>query len=138
MKTKNNKLSSSKEDYLEAIAVLKKDGGIARVKDISRLMNVKKPSVTDALNTLSKDGLIIHERYSYVDLTREGERLALRVQKRHDVLIKFLTEILNIDRHIATEDACRMEHTISPETFEKLIKFMRSIEIAKKHKRKVQ
>ncbi|MFH1655073.1 MAG: metal-dependent transcriptional regulator [Candidatus Omnitrophota bacterium] len=117
-------LSSNMEDYLEAIALLKKDKGVARVKDISRLMHVKIPSATGALNVLSKNGLVVHERYSYVDLTSEGQTIAKKIQRRHDMLIKFLTEILNIDSKIAQEDACRMEHSISPQTFEKLARFI--------------
>ena len=125
---KSKKLSPNMEDYLEAIALLKKNKGVARVRDISRLMNVKSPSVTAALNTLSKNGLVVHERYGYVELTREGERLAQGVQRRHDMLIKFLTEILNIDPKIAREDACKMEHSVSTETSKKLTKFIQFVE----------
>ena len=89
---RRRKISSNMEDYLEAIALLGKQKGVARVRDISRLMGVATPSVTDALSILSKNGLIIHERYGYVDLTPEGEKLARDVQKRHNMLIKFLTE----------------------------------------------
>ena len=121
-------LSSSMEDYLETIAVLKKDQGVARVKDISLMMQVKKPSVTSALNCLSLNGLVIHERYGYVDLTPEGERLAQNVQKRHDMLIKFLVEILGINKSIAEKDACQMEHAISPQTNERLGEFIEFVE----------
>ena len=136
MKGKRKRLSSNMEDYLEAIAVLKKDEGIARVKGISRLMNVKKPSVTDALDTLSKSGLIKHERYGYVDLTEEGERLAHGIKSRHDTLIKFLTQILDIDPKIASVDACKMEHTISPKTFESLTKFIETSSKQSKYRTK--
>jgi len=118
------KISSHMEDYLEVIAELKKKKVVARVKDISQRMDVATPSVTSALNTLSREGLIIHERYGYVELTPDGERIASGVQHRHDTLIKFLTEILDIDPKIAREDACKMEHSISPETLEKLTKFV--------------
>ncbi len=129
MVIKNNKsLSPTMEDYLEAIALLKKDRGVARVKDIGRMMSVKKPSVTGALSALSKNGFVVHERYGYVDLTPEGERLARGVQKRHDILTKFLIEILNINSKIAAEDACKMEHSISPQSFEKLTKFIEFVE----------
>ena len=121
-------LSSNMEDYLEAIAVLKKDKKIARVKDISSLMNVRTPSVTAALTFLCQQGLVEHERYGYVDLTPEGERLAQRVVKRHDTLIKFFTDILKINPDIAQNDACKIEHSISPESFAKLTKFVEFIE----------
>jgi DtxR family Mn-dependent transcriptional regulator len=132
---KREKVSSNMEDYLEAIISLRRENGIARVKDISSLLNVKTPSVTSALNTLSKDGFVIHERYGYVELTPEGERLAKNVQRRHEILIKFLTEILNIHPKIATEDACKIEHSISPQTFKKLTKFIEFVETCPDHDR---
>ncbi len=122
------KLSSNMEDYLEAVAVLKKKNGVARVRDISRLLNVKTSSVTSALNNLSKHGFVNHERYGYVEFTKVGEDLAQHVQKKHNVLIKFLTNILSIDPKIAGEDACKIEHTLSPQTFQKLTKFMEFVE----------
>jgi len=125
---RKNKLSSNMEDYLEAVAVLKKKNGIARVRDIGKLLNVKTSSVTSALSTLSKSGFVVHERYGYVELTKEGEVLAQHVQRRHDILIKFLTDILSIDSNIAGEDACKMEHTLSPRTFQKLTKFIEFVE----------
>lgn len=125
---KGEKLSLSMEDYLEAIALLKKEKGVARVRDISQLLKVKAPSVTAALKALSAEKLVIHERYGYVDLTPEGERLARQVQGRHDALVKFLAGILNIHPRIAAEDACKMEHSVSPQTFEKLTKFIEFVE----------
>mgnify|MGYP001119619581 CR=1 FL=1 len=132
---KTKKLSSNMEDYLEAIIVLKKKKGVARVKDISRLLKVTTPSVNAALATLSNDGLVLHERYGYVDLTAEGERIAQGVQKRHDMLVKFLSDILNISPQIAVEDACKMEHTISRQTFRKLTKFIEFVETCPDHDR---
>ena len=127
---KKVELSSNMEDYLEAIAILKEKNVIARVRDISEFLNVKTPSVTSALNTLSKYGFVIHERYGYVELTKKGEELAQHIKKRHYLLLKFLTNILSVDSKIATEDACKMEHTLSPQTFQKLTKF---IEFVEKH-----
>ena len=116
------------EDYLETIVFLREKNKVARVRDISNTLNVRAPSVTSALASLSKNNLVIHERYGYVQLTPEGERLAEIIVKKHKILIKFLTKILNINSKIATEDACKMEHSISPQTFEKLTKFMEFIE----------
>ena len=132
---KNGKLSSHMEDYLEAVAALKKEKGAARVRDIGRRLNVKKPSVTSALNTLSRSGLVVHERYGYVDLTPEGQRIALGVQARHDILVKFLTNILSVAPRIAVEDACRLEHSISAVTLEKLTKFIAFVETCPDHNR---
>lgn len=123
------------EDYLEAIAMLKKEEGIARVRDISRLLKVKTSSVTAALNTLSKENLVIHERYGYVDFTEEGEKIAQGVLRRHNMLIKFLSEVLNIEPKIASVDACKMEHSISSQTFKKLTKFIEFVETCPEHDR---
>ena len=125
---KNKKLSSNMEDYLEAVAMLKKEKGVARVKDISHLLNVEPPSVASALNNLSRNQLIIHERYGYVELTPEGKRVAKEVERRHKILVKFLTKILSISPKIAIEDACKMEHSMSPQTFRKLTKFIEFVE----------
>ena len=125
---KRHKLSSSMEDYLEAIAVLNKEKGTVRVKDISRLMNVKNPSVTGALATLERDDLVRHERYGYVELTSKGERIAHDIQKRHAIVARFLTLVLKIDPRIAEEDSCRIEHAISLETFDRFTKFIEFVE----------
>lgn len=116
------------EDYLETIAALKKEKGVARVRDISRAIGVKDPSVNSALNFLSKEGLVIHERYGYVDLTSAGEQIARKIQNRHNMLFKFFTKILKVDRKIASEDACKIEHTISPQTFSRLTEFIQFVE----------
>ncbi len=122
------KLSSTMEDYLEAIAALKKQNEVARVRDIGRLLDVKSSSVNAALNTLSKKGFVAHEKYGYVNLTPAGEKIAGNIQSRHDLLLKFLTEILNINNDEARQDACKMEHTISSKTFDRLTKFIRFVE----------
>lgn len=128
METGIKKISSNMEDYLEAIALLQKEKGIARVSDIGRLLQVKKPSVNAALATLAKSNLILHERYRTVELTREGQRIAGDVQERHDMVFKFLSGILEINEKIAQADACKIEHAISPVTFDRLTKFIHFVE----------
>lgn len=116
------------EDYLEAIAVLKKRNDVARVRDISHFLSVKSSSVNAALRILSKKGLVVHEKYGYVNLTPGGEKIAWNIQSKHDLFLKFLTEILSIDDSEALQDACKMEHTISPKTFDRLTKFIQFVE----------
>ncbi len=128
METGTKKISSNMEDYLEAIALLQKEKGIARVSNISRLLQVKKPSVNAALATLAKSNLILHERYRIVELTKEGRQIAGDVQERHDMVFKFLSGILEINEKTAQADACKIEHAISPVTFERLAKFIRFVE----------
>lgn len=116
--------TASMEDYLEAIAVLRGEGEVVRVKQISHALGVKMPSVTSALRKLSAEGLVKHERYGYVELTAEGDKAAEDVIRRHEALRHFLIEILNVDPKIAGEDACKMEHAISPTSLERLAKFL--------------
>ena len=125
------KLSSSLEDYLEVIYALNKENknGVARVGDIANKLAVKSSSVNFALNVLSGKGLVVHEKYRHVNLTAEGKKLAREVQNKHDMFLKFLTEILSIEEKIALQDACRMEHAISLQTFNKLTKFIRFVGI---------
>jgi DtxR family Mn-dependent transcriptional regulator len=118
-----NNLSATLENYLETIAMLKKEKKHARVGDIAKCLNVKSSSVNVAINFLAKNGLVIHERYGYVDLTYQGGKIAYEVQKKHDILNKFLNKLLFIDSEIAAKEACEMEHTVSVATthrFERL------------------
>jgi|TARA_Y100000031_G_C8220081_1_gene385449 DtxR family Mn-dependent transcriptional regulator len=116
--------SASMEDYLEAIALLSERNNEVRVTEISRTLGVKKPSVTSALTKLAQGGLLKHERYGQAKLTTKGQRIAQDVFHRHETLRHFLTEILKVDPKVATNDACKMEHTVSPATLEKLAKFV--------------
>lgn len=120
------RLTSSMENYLETIRNLEKDKGVVRVKNIARELKVKMPSVSGALETLAKEGLISHEKYGYIELTNEGKRLAEAICSRHRTLFKFLTEVLGVDPKTADEDACKMEHTVSPPVLEKLVELVES------------
>jgi DtxR family Mn-dependent transcriptional regulator len=121
METKH---SASMEDYLESIIILGEGKEAVRVSQISRALGVKMPSVTAALSKLSQQGLVEHKRYGRVQLTPEGEKIAEDVFRRHEALRRFLTAILNVDSRIAADDACKMEHAVSPATQEKLAKFV--------------
>jgi Mn-dependent transcriptional regulator len=116
------------EDYLEAIANLHEERRVVRVNQISQALGVKMPSVTSALKRLSEQGLAVHEKYGYVELTPEGDRVAGEVIHRHKALSRFFAQALNIDQETAEEDACRIEHVISPLSLERVIKFIEFIE----------
>lgn len=134
----NKKLTESLENYLETIGMLIKKNKIARVKDISKELNVKNSSVNIALNVLADKGLIIHEKYGYVELTPEGQKIADDIQHKEDVLLRFFTEILGVDKDVALKDACRMEHTISDETLAKLIFFIGKVDKEVSFKKAIQ
>lgn len=128
MKTAETKITGSMEDYLEAIAALSKEKGEARVNEIGELLRVKNSSVNSAVSNLAKHDLVRHERYGSVELTSAGEEMASAIQKKHDTLYKFLTEILAVDPKTADRDACKMEHALSSGTSGRLIKFIEFIE----------
>jgi len=120
--------SASMEDYLEAIANLGEGRKVVRVKQISQMLGVKMPSVTSALRKLSEQELVEHERYGHIKLTREGNKVARNVIRRHKALTRFFTQALGIDQETAEEDACRIEHVISSLSMERLAKFVEFIE----------
>jgi DtxR family Mn-dependent transcriptional regulator len=117
-------LSASIEDYLETILVLSETDKAVRVTDIAKKLDVAKPSVTAAINTLKEMGLVTQERYGKVFLTPSGREHAVRVKRRHRVLRAFLIQILGVSPDTADKDACLMEHVISSETMEKLVLFL--------------
>lgn len=117
------------EDYLESIYCIIGEKGFARTKDLSQILGVSPPTVTEMLHKLDERGLIAYEPYSPVRLTGEGERIAKAIHKRHVTLTKLLGIILVSDK-VADEDACRMEHILHPETIEQFSKLVEFVENA--------
>ncbi|MDX9721722.1 MAG: DtxR family transcriptional regulator [Myxococcota bacterium] len=115
-------LTGSLEDYLETIFLLVADHGFARVRDIAKARDVKAGSVSPALKRLSDLGLIRYERREYVGLTLEGELAARRVLARHDLLRRFFSEILQMPDDAAEREACAIEHVLSPEAMDRLVR----------------
>lgn len=122
------KLSQSLEDYIEAIYVISLNSKVVRVKEVAEFLNVKTPSVVDAIGKLSERGLVVHEKYGYLELTDEGYRLAKEVNNKHERLFKFLKEVLGVSSTTSKKDACNIEHYISKEAMEKMIKFTNFID----------
>ena len=112
-------IRESAEDYLEAILVLsRKDGGVRSV-DIASMLGVSKPSVSHAMKLLREDGYIAMDRYGTVTLLEKGMEIAERIYERHTVLTKML-EGLGVSEEVAKADACKLEHDVSEESFEKI------------------
>lgn len=124
-------LSEARENYLKAIVRLEAREGTAWVSDIGEFLNVKKPSVTVAIETLRREGLVRHEPYGGIELTASGKKLAMRVVRRHDHIVKFLSQVLQVDRRLAEKDACGMEHVISETTLNKMMQFIEFMGIGK-------
>ena len=112
-------IRESAEDYLESILVLSQKGGGVRSVDIAARLGVSKPSVSHAMKLLREDGYIAMDRYGTVTLLEKGAEIANRIYERHTVLTKML-EGLGVPSEIARADACKMEHDISPESFERI------------------
>ena len=121
-------LTSVMEDYLEVIYDLDKNKKVVRVKDIAKKLDVKMPTVTSMLKTLSSRGLIHYEKYEYVELTKTGGHIGREMQKKHQILRTFLTDILKVEYETADEEACKMEHALSDGTLSTLTEFMEFIQ----------
>lgn len=118
-------LTRSEEDYLEAIYMIKQKKKGVQTKEVAKHLDIKLPSVTESIKKLSKKNLTIYEKYGRIQLTKKGEKYAKEVYKKHQTLFLFLTKILGIKKGTALKDACLMEHSLSTETLEKLIKFVK-------------
>ena len=107
----------SGEMYLEAILVLAKKSGYVRSIDVSEYLGYSKPSVPRAMGNLREGGYILMEKDGAITLTDSGKKLAETIYERHTVLSELLIR-LGVDEKTATDDACRIEHVISDESFQ--------------------
>ena len=113
------KIQESAENYLETILILKKRLGIVRSIDIANELSVSKPSVSVAMKNLRTNGYIDMDGDGHITLLEQGLEIAEKMYERHTLLTSWLTS-LGVDPTVAAEDACRIEHVISAETFEAL------------------
>jgi DtxR family Mn-dependent transcriptional regulator len=117
-------LTASMEDYLEAIFEIEKVRKSVRVKDVANKLGVTMPSVNGALKNLEARGYITHERYDHIELTESGQAQAARVASRHEMIYRFLRDILNVGDSTAQSDACRIEHVMSRETVDRMADYI--------------
>ena len=120
------KIGESKEDYLEAAYVLKRQKGYVRNFLLCNYLNYSKASVSVAICGLVVEGYVIKDEHGYVELTAEGKKIAKKVYARHLLLEEFL-ELIGVSLETANHDACRMEHTISEESYKKIQELVRKI-----------
>lgn len=113
------KIQESGEDYLEAILILKQEKGTVRAIDVAHRLNFSKPSVSRAVKLLREDGELTVDADGALELTDKGREIAERIYERHRLLTLWFTE-LGVSQAQAAADACRVEHDISAETFQKL------------------
>lgn len=113
------KLHESPEDYLETILILSEENESVRSIDIATHLGFSKPSVSVAMKKLKENGFISMDPYGKVTLTDSGREIASKVYERHQVISGWLTSI-GVSIETALNDACRIEHVISDESFAKL------------------
>ena len=117
-------IQESGEMYLETIYILSLQSGSVRSIDVAEHLGYSKPSVSRAVGLLEKDGLLRRNETGALMLTEAGEEKARRIYERHTVLTKLFIR-LGVDEETAAEDACRIEHYISDQSFEAIKAHMR-------------
>ena len=115
------RIQESGEMYLETILLLSQKSGHVRAIDVGEEMGYSKPSVSRAMSLLKLGGYIVIDRNGAITLTDAGREIAEKIYARHTLLTNFLTS-LGVDEKIASEDACKMEHSISDASFEAIKK----------------
>ncbi len=113
-------ISSSLEDYIEAVYSIYTAENKVKAVDVSRRLNVSRASVTEALQKLEQLGLINYGRYGTISITDEGVEKAKEVIKKHETLSVFFEKVLGVDHKLAEETACKIEHVIGDEILLKL------------------
>ena len=115
----NKNMTPSKENYLKVLLELS-DGEEVRSSDVAEALGITKASVSCMMKRLMEEGYVVKEKYGAVTLTEKGHREAVNVKRRYNLLKSFFVRILGVDTATAAEDACQIEHIISPESINKM------------------
>ncbi len=116
--------SESAENYLETILILGRSHPVVRSVDIAEEMGFKKSSVSVAMKHLRENGHITVTKEGFIYLTDSGREIAEMIYERHELLTKWLVS-LGVDERVAAEDACKIEHDVSKESFEAIKSFIK-------------
>jgi len=114
----------SGEMYLETILVLHEHQDIVRAIDVANKLKYSKPSVSRAINVLKSKNLLKVEKNGNLVLMTAGETIARTIYERHQIITRYLVEVLGVPNDTAEEDACRIEHVISVETISKIKEYL--------------
>ena len=120
-------IHESGEDYLEAILMIKERNGNVRSIDVAHELSFSKPSDSVAMKKLKVNNYITVDENGYINLTETGQEIADKIYERHKFLTNWLTSI-GVDPEVAAEDACKMEHAISSESFTAIKKFIADVQ----------
>ncbi|MDD4797794.1 MAG: metal-dependent transcriptional regulator [Eubacteriales bacterium] len=113
-------MQESGENYLETILLLKQKQGFVRSIDVANALNYTKPSISRAISILKKSGYVRIEDGGNIVLTDTGQATAERIYERHRIITRYLTLLLGVEQTVADQDACRIEHVISQQTFARM------------------
>ena len=119
-----DKLTASLEDYLEVICNYTSSNQKVRAIDISKELKVSRASVTEALKKLALKGFITYGRYDNITLTEHGNKIAQSVISKHNVLQNFFEKFLNLSPEEASLNACKIEHVITDNAFQKISEYI--------------
>ncbi|MBQ7534639.1 MAG: metal-dependent transcriptional regulator [Stomatobaculum sp.] len=119
-------IHESAEDYLEQILMLHEKKGVVRSIDIANSMGYSKPSISIAMKHLRENGYVVMNEDNYISLTEKGSEIANRIYNRHRTLTQLLMK-LGVPQEIAEKDACKIEHDLSPESYQALKDHMETL-----------
>ena len=119
-------IHESAEDYLEQILMLQEKKGVVRSIDIANSMGYSKPSISIAMKHLRETGYVTMNEDNYISLTEKGSEIANRIYNRHRTLTSLLVK-LGVPQEIAEKDACKIEHDLSPESYQALKDYMETL-----------
>ncbi|MDY6338929.1 MAG: metal-dependent transcriptional regulator [Saccharofermentans sp.] len=128
-------IGKSAEDYLESMIILKEKNGYIRSIDIANFLGVTKPSVSNAMKRLREEGYIEMNRSGFITVTEKGMEIADKIYTRHKKLTDFFIT-LGVNAEVAEDDACKIEHDLSDETFEAICVHVDKFSKANKSKKK--
>lgn len=123
--TNMENLSASLEDYLEIICNLLETSNSVKAVEVARKLNISRASVSEALTKLAEKELIVYESHKGITITKEGLKKAKQVIEKHNTITAFFESTLGLNRQLAEENACKIEHVIDDEVFERLQKFQK-------------
>lgn len=112
-------IHDAEENYLEALYVLLREKGSVRAIDLARHLNISRASVSNALKRLEKDGRVTVADDSTLHLTDSGKAIGVEINERHQTLKQWFLSI-GVSEQVAEDDACRIEHALSQETFDRM------------------
>ncbi len=120
-------IHKSAEDYLEMILMIREQKGYVRSVDVAQALSVTKPSVSVAMKKLRENGYITFDKDNYILLSVPGEKIARHMYERHKVLSSLLIK-LGVNEEVAREDACKIEHDISDESFDAICRYLEKVQ----------